>query len=211
MNPSRRSVLLSFSAALSGTAGRLPQNKNIKWALSLGLWQHFPTVPFTDVLDVMRDTGFIGLRLTSYPSFLRTYEITPDTIERELKKRGLEVATISFAGPAQDPAQQDKYLKEGRTAMEFLKRFGADRLVCFSPNRRTHASTSSSPRQTATSTQPTPPCAQNSGSTWVHEPTPDSSTSRAHCRSTTCCPPRPRRPRPRPPTQRRAPWPIRLS
>ena len=135
MNPSRRSVLLSFSAALAGTAGRLPHNKNIKWALSLGLWQHFPKVPFTDVLDVMRDTGFIGLRLTNYPAFLNTYGVTPDTIERELKKRGLEVATISFAGPAQDPAQQDKYLKDGRTAMEFLKRFGADRLVCFSPNR----------------------------------------------------------------------------
>lgn len=142
---SRREMLAGLSATLLRAADTLPQktpvrkglpqNKNIKWAVSLGLWGHFKRVPFTDVLDVMQDTGFTGIRLTGYPGFLRSYDITPDAIERETRKRNLEVATVSFNGPAHDPAQLDRYLKEGRKAMEFLKIFGANRLVVFPPNR----------------------------------------------------------------------------
>ena len=87
------------------------------------------------MLDVMQDTGFIGIRLTGYPGFLKSYDVTPEAIQRETAKRGLQVVTISFNGPAHDPAQQDRYLAEGRKAMEFLKTFGANRLVCFPPNR----------------------------------------------------------------------------
>jgi inosose dehydratase len=103
--------------------------------VSLGLWGHLKRVAFTDVLDVMQDTGFIGIRLTGYPGFLKTYDITPEAMEKETAKRGLRVVTISFNGPAQDPAQQDRYLADGRKAMEFLKRFGSSWLVCFPPNR----------------------------------------------------------------------------
>jgi inosose dehydratase len=134
-SPGRREFLAALSASLVHAGERLPQNRNIKWAVSLGLWGHFKPVPFTDVLDVMQDTGFIGIRLTGYPGVLTTYDITPEAIERETKKRGLRVATISFNGPAHDAAQQDHYLDDGRQAMAFLKRFGANRLVCFSPNR----------------------------------------------------------------------------
>ena len=47
-----------------------------KWGLGSNLWNYFPRVPFTDILDVMRDTGFIGLRLTQFPQILKTYDIT---------------------------------------------------------------------------------------------------------------------------------------
>ncbi len=135
LSPSRRAFLAILSASLVRAGERLPQNRNIKWAVSLGLWGHLNHVAFTDVLDVMRDTGFIGIRLTGYPGFLKSYDITSETVDRETSKRGLHVVTISFNGPSQDLAQQDQYLADGRKAMEFLKGFGANRLVCFPPNR----------------------------------------------------------------------------
>ena len=50
-------------------------------------------------------------------------------------KRGLHVITISFNGPAHDPARRAEVIANARKAMEFLQRFGADRLVVFSPSR----------------------------------------------------------------------------
>ncbi len=135
LSSSRRSFLLALSASLARTAERLPQNRNVKWAVILGPWGHFRHVPFTDVLDVMQETGFMGIRLTGYPGALKSYDITPEAMTHELNKRHLHVATISFNGPSHDAAQQDRYLAEGRQAMEFLKSVGANRLVCFSPNR----------------------------------------------------------------------------
>jgi inosose dehydratase len=135
LSPTRRAFLAGLSATLASAGARLPRNANVKWAVSLGLWGHFNRVPFTDVLDVMQDTGFIGIRLTGYPGVLKTYDITPEAIQRETSKRGLQVVTISFNGPAHDAAQQDHYLADGRKAMEFLKSFGANRLVCFPPSR----------------------------------------------------------------------------
>ncbi len=131
----RRTFLAALSASLVRAGEHLPQNRNVKWAVSLGLWGHLNHVAFTDILDVMQDTGFIGIRLTGYPGFLKSYDITPEAIKRETSKRGLRVATISFNGPAGDAAQQDRYLADGRKAMEFLKDFGANRLVCFPPSR----------------------------------------------------------------------------
>jgi len=116
-------------------AGRLPANKNVKWALGANLWNYFPRVPFTDILDVMKDTGFIGLRVTQFPQILKTYNITVEQMVKEVSRRGLHVITISFNGPAHDPARRADVLASARQAMEFLKNFGADRLVVFSPSR----------------------------------------------------------------------------
>ena len=56
-------------------------------------------MPFTDILDVMRDTGFIGIRLTDFPRCFETYDLTPSQMEKEVSKRKLHVCTISFGGP----------------------------------------------------------------------------------------------------------------
>ena len=114
-------------------ASRLPANKNIKWAVSAGLWSHYPRGPFTDILDVMRDTGFIGIRLTGFPGILKAYGLAAAQMEKEVSRRNLYVATISFSGPAHDPAQHAKVIDNAREAMRFLKIFGADRLVVFPP------------------------------------------------------------------------------
>jgi len=124
-----------MAAAMVRAAGRLPANRNVKWALGTNLWNSFPRVPFTDILDVMKDTGFIGARITQFPQILTTYKITAAEMQREASRRGLQIVTISFNGPAHDPARRAEVLANARKAMEFLKNFGADRLVVFSPSR----------------------------------------------------------------------------
>ncbi len=131
----RRAFLASLASALASAATRLPANRNVKWALSAGLWSHYPRTSFTDILDVMRDTGFIGVRLTGYPGILKTYDMTASQLEREVSQRGLHVATISFGGPVNDPAQHKAVVEKAREAMKFLQGFGADRLVVFPPGR----------------------------------------------------------------------------
>src|SRR5712691_2204898 len=95
----RREVLGAMAAALASAAGRLPANRNVKWGLGSNLWNSFPRVPFTDILDVMKDTGFIGLRLTQFPQILETYKITAAQMQKETEKRGCQIVTISFNGP----------------------------------------------------------------------------------------------------------------
>jgi len=131
----RRAFLVSFAAALGRAAARLPANDNVKWALSLGLWNHFRPVPFTEILSVMRDTGFIGIRLTDFPRCFETYGLTPSQMEKEVAKRKLHVCTISFGGPAHDASKWDKIIADARRAMTVLKRFGASELVVFPPPR----------------------------------------------------------------------------
>src|SRR5580658_8255698 len=131
----RRTAVTLLAATLARSAGRLPANRNVKWALGTNLWNFFPRVPFTDILDVMKDTGFIGARLTQFPQILTTYNITMDQMRKEVEKRGLSVITISFNGAAQDPARQAEVLANAKKAMEYLKNFGAERLVVFSPSR----------------------------------------------------------------------------
>lgn len=131
----RRSFLFWLSGALARAAARLPANKNIKWGLSAGLWSHYPHGPFTDILEVMRDTGFIGLRLTGYPGILKTYNLTASQMEHEVSKRNLYVATISFGGPVDDPAKHKQVVAKAREAMKFLSGFGANHLVVFPPGR----------------------------------------------------------------------------
>jgi sugar phosphate isomerase/epimerase len=128
-------ALTAFALPLARAAAKLPANHNVKWALGSNLWNYFPRVPFTDILDVMRDTGFIGIRVTQFPQILTTYKITQAEMEREVTKRGLHVITISFNGPAHDPARRADVLANAKIAMGFLKGFGADKLVVFSPNR----------------------------------------------------------------------------
>src|SRR5258708_35333746 len=106
----RRAFLGAMSTSLASAAAALPANKNVKWAVSANLWNHFKPVAFTDILDVMRDTGFIGIRMTQFPGILEKYQMTRTTLEAELTKRNLHIATISFGGPAHDPAQQTKVL-----------------------------------------------------------------------------------------------------
>jgi sugar phosphate isomerase/epimerase len=131
----RRTALAALAGSLARAAGRLPANKNVRWALGANLWNSFPRVPFTDILDVMRDTGFIGIRVTQFPQILTTYNITVSQMEKEVSRRNLRVITISFNAPAHDPARRAEIMASARKAMEFLKNFGADRLVVFSPSR----------------------------------------------------------------------------
>jgi sugar phosphate isomerase/epimerase len=128
-------MLALMSAALGRAASRLPANRNVKWGLGSNLWNSFPGSTFTDILDVMRDTGFIGLRLTQFPQILKTYNISAKQMHDEASKRGCQIVTISFNGPAQDPARRAEMVVNARAAMEFLKEFGAKHLVVFSPNR----------------------------------------------------------------------------
>jgi len=130
----RRTAVAIMASTLARAAGRLPANKNVRWALGANLFNQFPG-PFTDMLDVMKDTGFIGLRLTQFPQILEKYKVSIGDIQRETEKRGLHVITISFNGPTHDPARRQEVLDNAKTAMTFLRNFGADRLVVFSPNR----------------------------------------------------------------------------
>jgi len=131
----RRQALALLSASFARAATQLPANRNVKWAVSANLWTHFKKVAFTDILDIMRDTGFIGVRMTQFPQILDTYGLNLQQMQREFERRNLHVATISFNGPSHDPAQQQKVLADAKRAMEFLHTFGAKHLVVFSPSR----------------------------------------------------------------------------
>ena len=134
----RRAFLaqLSFlTAALANAASRLPANRNVKWAVSLGLWSHLPPCPFTDILDVMKETRFTGMRVTGFEGFMQQYKVTLADLHRELSKRDLHIVTISFGGPLHDPGQRGKVLENARNAMKFLADFGANHLVVFPPGR----------------------------------------------------------------------------
>jgi sugar phosphate isomerase/epimerase len=132
----RREALGALTAALASAAERLPANRNVKWGLGSNLWNYFPRVPFTDLLDVMKDTGFIGLRLTQFPQILKTYDISAAQMEKEASRRGCRIVTISFSPPSHDPARRTEVIANAKAAMSFLKGFGANHLVVFSPNRR---------------------------------------------------------------------------
>src|SRR5215475_6639190 len=112
----RRTALAIFATALSRAASRIPANKNLRWALGANLWNSFPRVPFTDILDVMKDTGFIGIRMTQFPQILKTYNITVPELQKETSKRGCHIITISYNGPAHDPARRADVIAGAKTA-----------------------------------------------------------------------------------------------
>lgn len=137
-----------FLATLAATLGTLRERaaaaapageRNIRWAVSSFLWRDTiwgqPPVPFTDMLDVIKDTGFDGFRLTGWPEFLEQNRLTIPVLERELSKRGVRIATLSFGGQADDPAAQPQIERHAREACRLLKTFGATELVVFSPRR----------------------------------------------------------------------------
>ena len=132
----RREAIALLAASCARAAEGLPANKNVKWGLGSNLWNYFARVKFTDILDVMRDTGFIGLRLTQFPEILKTYDITSAQMQREAEKRACRIVTISFNGATHDPAKRAEVVASARAAMTFLKDFGASHLVVFPPNRR---------------------------------------------------------------------------
>src|ERR1700690_3994275 len=104
----RPSCLMPLSPLFPRAPDRLPANKNVKWALGSNLWNSFPPCPFTDILDIMRDTGFIGIRLTQFPQILTKYKITAEQMEAEVNRRHLQVITVSFSNAAaHDPAQHE--------------------------------------------------------------------------------------------------------
>ena len=138
-----------FLAATAATLGALrdraealyPDSKrNIKWAVSSFLWTSTiwpdqPPLPYTDMLDVIRDTGFDGFRMTGWPEILNKINLTIPQLEKELSKRNLRIATLSFGGPADDPTKHQEIAQSARKACEFLRRFGATELVAFGPRR----------------------------------------------------------------------------
>jgi inosose dehydratase len=128
-------VLSILAASLAKAEDARPANRNIKWALSEALWRYYPAAPFTDMLDVMKETGFIGVRLAGFPRILSDYHLTAEQMLREVSKRQLNVVTISWNGALHDPAQRQTVLESARSAMKFLADFGANHLVVFSPNR----------------------------------------------------------------------------
>ena len=131
----RREFLLTLASALASAATKLPANQKVKWALSTALWNHFKPVSLTDILDVMRDTGFPGVRLTSFPGVLEKYNMTAAQMEREFARRNLHAATISFNAPMHLADRRQEVLNSAKRAIEFLKGFGASHLVLFTPAR----------------------------------------------------------------------------
>ena len=94
----RREILPALgplAGTLERTADRLPANKNVKWGVGSNLWNSFKGSKFTDILDVMHDSGFIGLRLTQFPEILENYNISTEQMEKEVSKRALHVVTIN--------------------------------------------------------------------------------------------------------------------
>jgi inosose dehydratase len=123
--------------ALAQSGYQKPANRNIKWALSEALWGYYPPCPFGDILDVMADTGFIGVRLAGFPNVLSRFGLTQAQMVSEVAKRNLHVVTISWNGKLADPAARQAVLDSARDAMKFLADFGANHLVVFSPSRTT--------------------------------------------------------------------------
>ena len=135
----RRELIASLSllaANLARSNRNIPANKNIRWALSEALWRYFPPAPFTEMLDVMQETGFIGVRLAGFPRILNDYHLTAAQMLSEVSKRQLHVVTISWNAPLHDPSQRQTVLDSARDAMKFLADFGANHLVVFSPSRK---------------------------------------------------------------------------
>jgi len=87
----RRDVLATMGIWRPPWDGRptgSPPTKNVQWGLGIESLEFFKGSKFTDILDVMRDTGFIGLRLTQFPRILETYSITTEQMGGS-SRRGL--------------------------------------------------------------------------------------------------------------------------
>jgi len=140
-----RRELITAAAALTALRGRAEamygdSRPNIKWCVSSFLWTstQWPDngpLPYTEMLDVIRDTGFNGYRFTGWPGILDRIGMSLAQLEKELSRRNLQIATLSFGGPADEPSKHAEIERSAHEACQFLKRFGATELVTFSPRR----------------------------------------------------------------------------
>ena len=141
----RRQFLTAAAAALASLKDRIeaaaqPGDRSILWSVSMFLWtstqwKNDGSARFTDMLDVIKDTGFDGFRLTGWPQSLERYGMQVPVLEKELSRRNLRVATMSWGGQASDPAEHAKMQASAHEACKFLKHFGSDVLTVFSPRR----------------------------------------------------------------------------
>src|ERR1035438_7815611 len=132
MRINRRSFIASLSllpATLAYAAEQLPANRNIKWAVSSALWNYFPPLPFTSILDVMKEAGFPGIRLANFPGILNKYGLTAAQMLEEVSKRNLNVVTISWnfpPGPLQEPTARQQAPGSARQAVEVFLGLGGE-------------------------------------------------------------------------------------
>ena len=64
---------------------------------------------------MIKDSGLDGFRLTGWPKSLETYGMPAATLERELSKGGLSIATMTFTAPAHHLEQQPVDLDADRS------------------------------------------------------------------------------------------------
>ena len=120
---------------------------NIRWAVSMFLWtstqwgDHAP-VPFTDMLDVIKDTGFDGFRFIGWPGSLKTYD--PEHVaflnQGDFRSAGsVWRHTLHFNGQADDPTKHAlPSTKRPTKRYAFLKPFqGQPKWSYFRPSVRT--------------------------------------------------------------------------
>jgi sugar phosphate isomerase/epimerase len=142
----RRQFLAATAAALGSAKDRLQSAvppdvaRNILWGCSSFLWtstqwREDGSAKYTDMLDVIRDAGLNGFRLNGWPQTLKRYAMPEAELERELSKRNLRLATLSFGGEASTAAEHPRIEANAHEACKFLKRFGSDLLTVFSPRR----------------------------------------------------------------------------
>src|ERR1700677_1787782 len=106
MKINRRDLLVSLPIAATAmtthpqlaAAYTVPANTNVKWAVSTNIWDQ-SRAPSAEILDDMRETGFIGIRLRGFPHILKRWGLTQAQLHSELSKRNLYAVTISFDAP----------------------------------------------------------------------------------------------------------------
>ncbi|MBI3210974.1 MAG: TIM barrel protein [Candidatus Solibacter usitatus] len=140
----RRRFLAKVALGLGALKERLDaatsHDRNIRWAVSSFLWTSTQwkddgSAKFTDMLDVIKDCGLDGFRLNGWPRTLERFKMPQPVLEKELSKRGLRLATLSFGGQADDASQHKAIEANAHEACKFLKSFGSDVLTVFAPRR----------------------------------------------------------------------------
>ena len=142
----RRQILSSFAGSLVAMRRRAeaampPGGPNIRWSVSSfvwtsTLWPDVNPLPYTEMLDVIKDTGFEGMRFTGWPGVIGKLGMSLAQLNKELSQRGLRMSTMSFSGglnKADDVKGQDETVKQIREACKLLNDFGATELVVFGP------------------------------------------------------------------------------
>lgn len=121
-----RQFLTAAAAALASLKDRIeaaaqPGDRTILWSVSMFLWtstqwKNDGSARFTDMLDVIKDIGFDGFRLTGWPQSLERYGMQVPVLEKELSRRNLRVATMSWGLIARPQDTARDYAFETRRA-----------------------------------------------------------------------------------------------